>query len=171
MYWKGHYGINLLLAAPFTAALTFTGSPHLGYLFTGCMLATATGPDIDQDIPFIKHRGPTHTVWFALIVGELFGVSVSGLIPVTALPLDLSQIAFGVVIFLGTTAGMLGHLLGDYITHSGIQPFAPLTTQTYTCNWTTAAHTGWNIGLFVVGILLWGLATQTPTHLIGLPVA
>ncbi|WP_394295466.1 hypothetical protein [Halorubrum kocurii] len=29
-------------------------------------------PDWDQRVPFISHRGPTHTVWFALLVGAVY---------------------------------------------------------------------------------------------------
>jgi inner membrane protein len=33
-------------------------------------------PDYDQRVPGIAHRGPTHTVWFAALVG--LGVALAG---------------------------------------------------------------------------------------------
>ncbi|WP_369685641.1 metal-dependent hydrolase [Salinibaculum rarum] len=157
MYWKGHYGITLLLATPISAALIVTGHPSIAYLVTGLMLSTSVLPDVDRKLPLVTHRGPTHTVWFGAGIGVLGAGFFGNSLPPSTLPFGLSHTMFVTIIFLGMTAGILSHLLGDIITHSGIQPFAPLSTTTYTLHLTTAANSTLNAVLFTSGLLIWAL--------------
>lgn len=93
----------------------------------------------------IKHRGITHTVWFALFIGvvsaflAVFGVlsvaflsgtnvSTAAVDSLFSLP---SILAFGVYCgFLGTI-GVLFHFVGDMITPTPIQPFYPYSNTRY----------------------------------------
>ena len=72
MYWKGHYGVSLLVFAPIAFALLAVGRADLAVVTGGAMLWLATLPDIDHRLPLIPHRGPTHSLLFAALVGGAF---------------------------------------------------------------------------------------------------
>src|SRR5699024_12300032 len=75
MYRKGHWGLALLFYSPIVFGALSADIATLPLVIAGtavtsglCML-----PDVDQNLPFIKHRGSTHTSWFALLVGVVLG--------------------------------------------------------------------------------------------------
>jgi inner membrane protein len=116
----------LLLYAPFAFLLAYFGRYYylaIGVVVLGSMPMV---PDIDMKLP-IKHRGITHTVWFASGIGFFFAGSVLGvayyfqseIIPWVA---EFSVFAF----FIGNML-VYGHLLGDVITFMGIKPFYPVS--------------------------------------------
>jgi len=69
MYVLGHVGISLLLYAPLAWLLLSTGQPAVAALTGLLMIVLAPLPDLDTYTDRLDHRGPTHTVWFALGVG------------------------------------------------------------------------------------------------------
>ena len=62
MYRNGHYGAALLAVAPIGAVLTAAGLFELAVAAGVTAVALAVVPDLDQRVPGIAHRGPTHTV-------------------------------------------------------------------------------------------------------------
>ena len=75
MHRSGHWGLALLFYSPVvfgapTADITTLPLIVVGAVLTSgfCMLL-----DIDQNLPLVKHRGITHTVWFTLLVGTILG--------------------------------------------------------------------------------------------------
>ncbi|GAB7118227.1 metal-dependent hydrolase [Natrinema sp. JCM 9743] len=95
-------------------------------------LAAATLPDFDQGLPWIDHRGPTHTVWFALLVGLGAG---AGTILVARWGFGSGgEFGFGFGFVVGT-CGILAHLAGDVVTPMGISPFAPVWRVHVTLDW------------------------------------
>jgi inner membrane protein len=156
VYRTGHQGINLLLFAPVLAALDATGHTVLGVLGTVIVFVTASLPDVDVKLPLVEHRGITHTVWAAVVVGIAVGIPVYLLgerlataAPELAVysPTVLGAYAGGVL-----TVSVLGHLLGDFLTPMGIRPFEPLSSRSYTLDVCPAASTIANWSLFGVGI-------------------
>ncbi|MEF8771814.1 metal-dependent hydrolase [Halodesulfurarchaeum sp.] len=153
MYRTGHYGAALLTYAPVGFLLVAAGYEKLAIIGGGIVLGGSMVPDWDQLVPFISHRGITHTFWFALLVGLLlgaggwvigseFGAQVQG-------PLGV----FGFVI--GTV--MIGaHLFADALTPMGIRPFAPLGSGSCTVGLTRAANPIGNGLLLVLGVLVAG---------------
>ncbi|MFD1640636.1 hypothetical protein [Halohasta litorea] len=66
MYVLGHVGISLLLFAPLAGVLLSTGHPLMAGATGLLCVALAPLPDLDTYTDRLDHRGPTHTVWFAL---------------------------------------------------------------------------------------------------------
>lgn len=166
MHREGHHGLNALLYAPIALGVAFLGSVELAVIGAMFFVGTASIPDFDRHfdssmnshrsdlwhlVP-IKHRGFTHTVWFAVIagvVGASFGTVMAVLVPSVAPEI--------VMVFAGvcTMGGVLGHILGDMMTPMGVCPLSPIRRSTYSLNWFLAKNTVANYGfLFVGGIAL-----------------
>lgn len=156
MHRSGHYGASLAVYSPVGFVLTVFGASELAIFGGAVVVGGAMLPDLDQRVPFIQHRGPTHTIWFMLLVASVFavtglivGVSSTGLITGALLA------AFGALI--GLT--MIGaHLLADALTPMGIQPFKSLRNDKYTLEMTRAANPVANYVLLVAGSVLASVA-------------
>ena len=113
-------------------------------------------PDWDQRVPFVRHRGPTHTIWFMLLVASVFAVVGP------AVGVGSRGTAAGVLLAL--FAALIGiimigaHLLADALTPMGIRPFKPLNSNKYTLDITKAANPIANYVLLVGGGALAGAA-------------
>ena len=158
MYRFGHYGVSLLVFAPVGFALVSLGAVSLAFVTGATMLWLAMLPDVDHRLPGVPHRGPTHSLLFAALVGavfagvgavlgqlglgSVFGFSAPGIGTVTLT-------AFG--FFLGALT-VVAHLLGDAITPMGVNFLWPLSGTEFTLSLTPADSTLWNYGLFVLGV-------------------
>ncbi|WP_339105642.1 metal-dependent hydrolase [Haloterrigena salinisoli] len=127
MYRGGHVGFNALLYAPFVPPVSRVWSLEMALLGAVLAVGLANLPDIDQPLPRIPHRGPTHTIWFALLVGLLAGVATAQVARSTPL-----AFRFGFVVGTGS---IVAHLAGDVVTPMGISPFAPLSRYHVTLDW------------------------------------
>ncbi|SEV88516.1 Membrane-bound metal-dependent hydrolase YbcI, DUF457 family [Natrinema salifodinae] len=126
MYRDGHVGFNALLYAPFVPLVTARWSLALALWGAALAIVTATLPDVDQAIARIDHRGPTHTVWFACLVGLVAGAGTV-LVAHSGQAFDVGASAgFGFGFAVGT-GGILAHLAGDVVTPMGISPLAPVS--------------------------------------------
>jgi len=139
----------MLVYAPLGAVLVATGRGDLALLGGVGMYWLASLPDCDHRLPLVSHRGATHTVGFAVLIGSVLGGvgwvlggRIGGLDPV-ALAL------FGFVI---GALSVLTHLLGDVLTPMGITPFWPLWSRTFTLSLTRADNTVANYTLLVLGV-------------------
>jgi inner membrane protein len=146
---EGHLGVNLAAYAPVAFVLVALDLLRLAFIGGGVMVALAMLPDYDQQIPFVKHRGITHTVWFALVVGAVVGVV--GFLVGDGVGASLGYAAFGFV--LGTLS-VVAHLLGDVITPAGIRPLTPYDDRRVTFDLVKAKNPLANYGLLVVGAVL-----------------
>ncbi|WP_458189299.1 metal-dependent hydrolase [Haladaptatus sp. NG-WS-4] len=146
MYRPGHYGVALALYAPFGCLLVAVGLTDRALVGGGVLLALAMLPDLDTKTDRLRHRGGTHSLAFALVVGLVAGV-VGGLLggPWFA--------GFG--LFVGTLA-VVSHLLADVITPMGIRPFWPVSPRHYTLDVTPANDPVANYLLLVGGSVLAG---------------
>lgn len=155
MHQKGHYGAALVAYAPVVFILTVLGYTTLALLGGAVVVGGAMLPDVDQRIPGVKHRGPTHTVWFALAVGAVAGVGGLLLGTSRGVLAALGTGLFGVVV--GTLA-VVAHILADVLTPTGVRPFAPVRSEKYTLGVVTAANPIANYTLLVIGVVVAGVA-------------
>lgn len=148
MYQKGHIGASLLTYVPFGFLLTAFGSIEVGVIGAAAVASMAMVPDLNMKIPLVKHRGITHTVWFALAVGAVFGVvgAVAGLQKSL-----FGGVLFGTLAFLFGALTIISHLLAGALTPMGIEPFAPVRDDTYTLDLFTAANPITNYALLGLG--------------------
>lgn len=154
MYRTGHYGVSLLLYAPVGFALLLAGYPAVALLGGAAMLALAPLPDYDLRVPFVEHRGPTHTLAFALLVGGVLG----GAGYASAPGLGLDPLVAGVAGAVVGTYGIVAHLVGDVLTPAGIAPFWPVSSRNYSLDLTRADSTVANTALLALGVLVTVLA-------------
>jgi inner membrane protein len=162
VYRKGHYGVALLVFAPIAFVLLAVDRAALATVTGGAMLWLAMLPDLDHRIPGIPHRGPTHSLLFAALVGGAFAVVGAALGSTAG---DVSPIvgsAGGVSLpLLGFVIGfvsVVAHLLGDALTPAGVNFLWPVSGRTYTIGLCRADNTVANYGLFVVGVFAAGAA-------------
>jgi inner membrane protein len=150
VYRAGHLGVSLLVFLPVGVALVLAGRADLAVLGELCVLSVASLPDVDHEVPLVSHRGVTHTVWFALLVGVGFGAVgwVLGGRPVTPSAPELA-----VAGFVFGTLGICAHLLGDVLTPMGITPMWPLSGRTVTLDLVRAKNPLANYGLLGLGVL------------------
>ncbi|MBZ6496597.1 metal-dependent hydrolase [Natrinema longum] len=146
MYRDGHAGFNALLYAPFVPLIAASHSLEAALWGGVLVLATATLPDIDNGIDRVAHRGPTHTVWFALLIGFVAGTGTV-LLARSNVGID-GSFEFGFV--LGV-CGILAHLAGDLVTPMGITPFAPLWRAHVTLDWFASKNGRINRAFLLVG--------------------
>jgi len=76
-------------------------------------------PDLDQRVPGIAHRGSTHTIWFALVVGVI--TAITAVVLATAGPV-LSAVT-GFVVGASTIGS---HIAADALTPAGVRPWRPV---------------------------------------------
>lgn len=164
MYRTGHLGVSLLVFAPIGYLLVAAGEP-LAALVTGAtMLWLAMLPDLDHRIPLIEHRGPTHSLLFAALVGGAFATAGAVLADGLGI-LDQARLsAFG---FLVGAVSVGAHLLGDVLTPAGVNLFWPWGRE-FSLYLTRADSTIANYGLFLLGVLAVAAAGVLAIH--GLPV-
>ncbi|WP_254764141.1 metal-dependent hydrolase [Natrinema marinum] len=143
MYQEGHSGFNALLYAPFLPVVADTASLELALVGALIAIGVANLPDIDQRLPLIDHRGPTHTAWFAALVGVAVGVGTAA-----ALPESPQGFRFG---FAVGTCGILAHLAGDVVTPMGIAPFAPVWRRHVTLGWFKSKNARINRAVLLAG--------------------
>lgn len=149
MHKVGHIGAALLVYSPMGLLLLLVGFDELAVLGGVAMVALATLPDCDHRLPIIGHRGPTHSIVFALLLGCFLGFAgftfgeVLASVPATT----MGTFAFGI----GTLA-ILSHLAADCITPMGIRPLWPLSRWHYSANLVLAKNPIANYLLLTMGI-------------------
>jgi inner membrane protein len=150
MHREGHVGMALLAYSPialFTTAAGYTDLAIGGAIAAG---ALAMVPDLDMRVPFVEHRGPTHTAWFTVLAGSL--ASVLGLVA------GLSRGALagvGIGLFAGGVVSLTlaSHLAADALTPMGIQPWTPHSNQKISLDLFTAANPIANYALLGIGVV------------------
>lgn len=153
MLRTGHVGVSMLVYAPVLAALTWIGRYDLAVSGFIAMILLSPAPDIDTKVHFLKHRGPTHTIWFALFVGVLCGLF--GLVISYATSFVTPQSlwdagVYGAFGFFIGFLGIIGHLVGDSVTPWGVRPFRPISDRKLGID-IVNADAGW------ANMVAWGL--------------
>lgn len=175
MHRRGHVGVALLAYAP--AGFILLRERQLGLALLGLfgVLAVEPLPDNDMWIPYLNHRGTSHSLFCALFVGGVIGTVgwlIGGWAAEFFIGLDDSAVGVFAGVFqiigeqlrgLGAEAlarfgfavgffGIIVHLLGDVITVSGIRPFLPLSRWRLSLSRLRADNSVANNGLFGLGV-------------------
>ena len=130
MLREGHVGISLLLYAPVGYLLVRYASIDLALIVGGVVLLGGSTPDYDTKTRLVKHRGFTHTVWFAGLFGIVTAVAayfvpnIFGFADFYAL--TMPEVA---LVGLAGSFGVMTHLAGDVITPMGVRPFDPISPR------------------------------------------
>jgi len=159
VYRSGHYGVALLAYSPVLYALGSLGRVVAAGVGLAVVLAVTTLPDADHDLPLVSHRGVTHTLLFAGVVGVAAGAAAwllaspdgVGIAPMRAL--ELAAGVGGAAAF-----GVLAHLLADALTPMGVAVLWPASGKRYSLGVTTADSTIWNVGLLAAGVFATAVA-------------
>jgi inner membrane protein len=151
VYATGHYGVALLVYAP-AGYLLLRVDPFLAFVGGAGVLALSTLPDVDMDLPFVPHRGPTHSLLFlALVAGPLgaagWAMGQGSWRPVGGPP-RTALFAAGIGVL-----GVGSHLLGDMLTPAGVNLLWPLPADEITFGVTRADSTLANYALLAAGAL------------------
>ncbi len=132
-------------------------------------------PDNDMWIPGLSHRGTSHSLFAALVIGSVLGALgwavgdqlgafLAGLDPSAIGPFaavfeivgeqlrGLDERALATFGFAVGVFGVLGHLLGDVITVSGIKPLLPLSRWRLSLSSLRAKNTLANNTLLILGV-------------------
>jgi inner membrane protein len=120
MHRTGHYGAALIGYAPAGAVALAFGLSQFALIGGGLAVGLAMLPDWDQKVPFVDHRGVTHTVHFAVLVGGL--LAVAGALIGTSAGLASAALLsiFGFAVGFGT---IISHIAADALTPMGVEPF------------------------------------------------
>lgn len=156
MYKSGHVGVALLAYAPLGSLLVGTGRSELAVVAGVVMVALSTLPDADHWIPFVNHRGFTHTLPFAVFVGLAVGVVGAAAGPAVLSSSAASIAALGVVV---GTLSILSHIAADSVTPMGIRPFWPLSGWHVTFDVVPAKDPVANFVLLGAGVVTIGMTT------------
>ncbi|AFZ71649.1 inner membrane protein [Natronobacterium gregoryi] len=149
MYQAGHYGAALLVYAPLGTAVALFGGDGVALVGAFVCVSLSTVPDLDHRLPLVAHRGPTHTVAFALLVG----VTMAALAAVLVEPgSPLAGTALVTFAFVVGTLSIVSHLLADVLTPMGIRPFWPISSRHYSLEVTRAANPVANYALLALGV-------------------
>jgi len=149
MYQMGHYGGALTAYAPLGTIVALIGYGELAIVGGLVCVALSTLPDYDHRLPLIDHRGPTHTILFALAVGTGLATLAAVFIDASSTLVDVGIDAFA---FLVGVVSIGSHLLADALTPMGIRPFWPVSRRRYSLEMTTADNPVANYGLFGLGV-------------------
>ncbi|WP_224269287.1 metal-dependent hydrolase [Haloprofundus salinisoli] len=157
MFRTGHYGVSLLVFAPIGYTLVSAGAVTPAFVLGATMLWLSMLPDVDHRLPGIPHRGPTHTLLFAGLVGGLFwGVATVATDTLGAFSVSLGEASIGLAAFAFAVGFLtvVGHLVGDALTPMGVNFLWPLSGEGYALSLTRADNAIWNYGLFVLGVFV-----------------
>lgn len=158
MHREGHVGAALVAFSPIGATLLAVGLEGLALGGGAVAFALAMLPDVDQRIPFVSHRGVTHTVHFAAAVGGILGLAGVLLGSTAGLETSIALGAFGVVVGSVT---ILSHIAADALTPMGVEPFR--NGRRYSFDLVRAANPIANYALLGVGVVAVALAYAAGT--------
>ena len=173
MYLLGHLGAAMTAYVLARRGLSGRGRGRGGSPLSSALvglLALTMAPDVDHCVPWLDHRGFTHTVWFA----ALLGVAVA--LAATAVDRRLTDGASsssrsGRCAARGFAVGagaVLVHLVADVITPMGVRPLAPFSDVGGSLSLVSAGDPRANAALFATGAALvcadrWGAAAGRTT--------
>jgi len=142
MHGKGHFGLTLLVLS--IAAIPIGLGPDNVMVAIILFASALSGlPDIDLKLG-IKHRGFTHNILFAILVGLGFG----------ALFGYASGWLYGVVGFISGFGAIMTHLLGDVMTFHKFKPFYPFDSREIAYGFFPANSEKANKGFFTARLIM-----------------
>jgi inner membrane protein len=145
MYAKGHTGLTLLIASLLVLPFGYDAELVLFILLSAGLSAL---PDIDLEwqrkgIP-IHHRGVTHSILFALLIGLGLG---------SILFYSQKTLEYFLLGFFSGFIGIISHLIGDSFTKMAFKPLWPFSNKEVCFGFCTAGNKAANEGLMTVGMV------------------
>lgn len=170
--------MSLLLYSPIAFILIFFNQISLAVVGLLVVLFSTSIPDWDMWLPFVKHRGFTHTLLFAALYGVIWAIilglgsytflavpELSELFTVNLALIDVAAIAF-FGLFIGFW-GIISHLAADFITPMGLKPLQPFSDQRYGYTLARAKNPAANAALlssgWLVTIIVWVIGIYLAT--------
>lgn len=164
MHRSGHWGLAMLFYAPIVFGVLSISKNYFPLLIVGGVLTSGLCmlPDIDQRLPVVTHRGVTHTIWFAVVVGGvLYGVGIVGTRLVAhglgdwglQLPTQFAPTTVGAFFGIVGVVVVLSHLVGDWMTKAGIRPYSPLSRHKHRLGLVYAKNRVANGLLYGIGLV------------------
>lgn len=144
----------LLVYTPLGVAAVLGDAAGLAVLGAVVTVSIASLPDADFRIPFVSHRGVTHTVWFAGLVGGV----LAGLGWLVADAFGPPALVAGFGFAVGWLV-VVAHVAADALTPMGVTPFVPLSGRHYTVSLVRADNTIANYLLLAAGVAVAAVAT------------
>ena len=148
----GHLGITLFFCAPLANALVTSG--HRGEVsrWVGIALVVTMFPDADLYLPWVTHRGVTHSLLAAVCLGVLVAAVATARWrdPLTSSEDYVRRAMLGFTVGAGS---VVSHLLGDIITPMGIRPFNPVDSV-YSLNLVYANNLEANLACMLIGVVV-----------------
>jgi inner membrane protein len=166
MHREGHLGAALAVYSPLGFLVHVAGFPSAAVAGGVGAALLVMVPDQDIRIPLVSHRGITHTVWFALLVGSVLGAA-AGYLGVRGGMGAEDALVVGAFAFAVGVVTIASHILADALTPMGVKPFAPLRGRKYTVAVATASNPIANYGLLFLGALSAGGALYLATIVAG----
>ncbi len=163
MYRAGHAGVSMVAYAPLGVGVALEWNVSVATAGLVATVALSTLPDIDEVLPGVAHRGPTHSLPFAALVGVVLAVTTAAFAGPVGLTPSLGLLGFA---FAVGTLSIVSHLLADVITPMGVRPFWPVSDRHYTLDLTPAANPTANY-LFLTGGVLTVLGATAVVVLTG----
>lgn len=153
MKQEGHIGVSLLVASPFVFALVVTGNIGLSILFVLTVSIISNLPDIDiwvsrsivNKVLDIQHRGVTHTILFATIIGF-----ITGLVYYTIGIHSFSYINF-LVGFISGYMSIVSHILADLFNPTGVKFMPSIMNSSYSWDMFNYNNIIANFGFLLIG--------------------
>jgi inner membrane protein len=161
MHRKGHIGAALAACAPTAFVAVVVAPPALAFIGGATTFGLAMLPDLDQKLPFVDHRGVTHTIHFAGVVGWFLGLA--GIVFGTTVGI-WTAIGLGVFGFVVGFVTILSHIAADALTPMGVEPFRD--GRHYSFDPVKAANPIGNYLLLGIGVVAVALA-----YVVGVTVA
>ena len=148
----GHLGITLFFCAPLANALVTSG--HRGEVsrWVGIALVVTMFPDADLYLPWVTHRGVTHSLLAAVCLGVVVAAVATARWrdPLTSSEDYVRRAMLGFTVGAGS---VVSHLLGDIITPMGIRPFNPVDSV-YSLNLVYANNLEANLACMLIGVVV-----------------
>lgn len=120
MHREGHIGAALLCYMPVGFITALIATFEVAVLGAVLAAGLAMVPDLDMRVPFVKHRGITHTVHFAVGVGIVLGLCG---VMLGAEANILVAVGLGLFGFSIGSTTVLSHIAADALTPAGVDPF------------------------------------------------
>lgn len=144
MNHNGHFGLTLLIFSVLMLPFGFSEGA-IAVMFLAAGLSSL--PDIDINLE-IKHRGFTHNIFFALVIGIIFGILFS---------YSTSDILWGIMGFTTGFGGVVCHLLGDAFTSMKFEPLWPFSHRKVGLGWFESGNKQVNDGMMTAGSIVFVL--------------
>ena len=139
MHPEGHAGLTLIF---FSLLMIPFGLNENTIIIIFLATASSSIPDLDMKWEFFSHRGPTHSLLFAIIMGIFSGI---------LLFFGTREILWFFIGFTSGFGGVVSHLIGDLLNPMRFKPLWPFSNRELAFDFCRADDKKMNRRLSTVG--------------------